>query len=45
MSEWSLPVECPQCAGKDTRFIEPRYEASVYECLTCGCRFEVVENE
>ena len=44
MSEWQEPVECPKCASKDTRFVEPHYEASVYECLVCGIRFEVLED-
>ncbi|MDD4954361.1 MAG: hypothetical protein PHG40_05605 [Candidatus Omnitrophica bacterium] len=43
MSDWAPPVECPKCGSKDTRFLEPKYEASVYECAGCGCRFEIIE--
>ena len=43
MSEWNPPVECPKCSSKDTRFVEPREEMSVYECNLCGCRFEIEE--
>lgn len=45
MSNWSLAIERPKCGSKDTRFIEPHYEISVYECNVCGCRFEAEEGE
>lgn len=45
MSDWSLSVECPKCGSSDTRFVEPRYEVSIYECNICGCRFEIIEEE
>ena len=45
MCGWSDPVECPQCASKDTRFVEPRDESSIYECNICGCRFEMIEGD
>lgn len=45
MADWPPAVECPKCGSKGTRFIEPRCEASVYECLVCGCRFEMIEEE
>lgn len=44
MAEWLDAVTCPKCGSKDTRFVEPLYEASVYECNICGCRFEVMED-
>jgi len=44
MFEWNPPVECPKCNSKDTRFVEPRDEMSVYECNICGCRFEITED-
>lgn len=43
MSDWSSSVVCPKCGSDDTRFVEPRYEISVYECNACGCRFETEE--
>ncbi len=45
MLEWSPPVGCPKCGSQDTRFVEPRYEMSIYECLVCGCRFEIADDE
>ena len=45
MPEWNPPVECPKCYSKDTRFVEPHYEKSIYECNVCGCRFEIEEDE
>lgn len=45
MSDWSSPIECPKCGSKDTRFEGPHYEASIYECNICGCRFEIVEDK
>ena len=44
MSDWHPPVECPQCGSKDTRFVEPQEEMSVYECNECGYRFEIEED-
>ena len=44
MPEWNPPVECPKCDSADTRFLEPHYEMSIYECNVCGCRFEIEEN-
>ncbi|MFH1458013.1 MAG: hypothetical protein ABIG31_02455 [Candidatus Omnitrophota bacterium] len=44
MAGWNPPVECPQCASSDTRFVEPHYEMSAYECNSCGCRFEIEED-
>lgn len=41
--EWHAPVSCPRCYSKDTQFIEPHYEMSVYECSKCGTRFETEE--
>jgi DNA-directed RNA polymerase subunit RPC12/RpoP len=43
MADWSPEVVCPGCGSKETRFVEPHYEASVYECLACGLRFEITE--
>jgi len=43
MSEWHDSVECPKCGSRDTRFLEPNEEISVYECNDCGCRFEIDE--
>ena len=45
MPDWSASVECPKCGSKDTRFFEPHYEMSVYECNVCGCQFEAEEDE
>ncbi|MDD5730394.1 MAG: hypothetical protein PHN57_04635 [Candidatus Omnitrophica bacterium] len=45
MSDWSPPVQCPRCSSEDTRFVEPHFEMSVYECLACGLRFEIEEGE
>lgn len=45
MPDWPPPVECPKCGSKDTRFVEPHYEMSIYECNVCGCRFEIEEEE
>jgi DNA-directed RNA polymerase subunit RPC12/RpoP len=45
MAEWSEAFSCPKCGSKETRFIEPHYEMSVYECLSCGSRFEIEEQE
>lgn len=44
MSEWNPPVKCPKCSSDDTRFVEPQYETSIYECNVCGCRFEVEDD-
>ncbi len=44
MSDWSPLVQCPRCHSLETRFIEPHYEMSVYECTVCGVRFEVEED-
>lgn len=41
MPDWFPAVECPKCGSKDTRFVEPRDEMSIYECAVCGCRFEI----
>ncbi len=41
--QWHPAVSCPQCYSKNTQFIEPHYEMSVYECLQCGARFETEE--
>jgi uncharacterized Zn finger protein len=41
MADWHPAVECSKCGSDDTRFIEPRYEISVYECNSCGTRFEI----
>jgi predicted RNA-binding Zn-ribbon protein involved in translation (DUF1610 family) len=43
MADWQPPVLCPNCGSSETRFVEPRYEMSVYECAACGCRFEIEE--
>jgi DNA-directed RNA polymerase subunit RPC12/RpoP len=40
---WTAAVSCPRCFSTETRFIEPKYEMSLYECLKCGVRFEVEE--
>jgi len=45
MPEWPAAIECPKCGSKETRFVEPHYEMSVYECNVCGCRFEIEEDE
>jgi starch phosphorylase len=45
MSNWFVPLECPKCGNKDTHFVEPRYEMSVYARNACGCQFEVEEDE
>lgn len=45
MSEWNPIVKCPKCGSQDTRFVEPYYEVSIYECLICGCRFEIIEED
>ncbi|MBU1125548.1 MAG: hypothetical protein KKC84_05960 [Candidatus Omnitrophica bacterium] len=45
MAEWSPAVQCPKCFSSETRFVEPHYEASIYECLVCGARFEITEEE
>ncbi|MFH1777926.1 MAG: hypothetical protein ABH952_10265 [Candidatus Omnitrophota bacterium] len=39
-AEWHPMVRCPKCFSTDTRFVQPHYEMSVYECNTCGTRFE-----
>lgn len=44
MSDWRPAIECPKCGSTDTRFIEPHYEMSVYECEICRCRFEVEDD-
>jgi Zn ribbon nucleic-acid-binding protein len=44
MADWDPAVLCPQCGSDDTRFVEPHYEMSVYECLACGYRFEIEED-
>ena len=44
MPLWNPPVECPECFSKDVRFVEPNYEASIYECNVCGCRFQIIED-
>lgn len=38
---WHDPVYCPQCHSSETRFVEPHYENSIYECNACRRRFEV----
>ena len=43
MADWQPPVECPKCGSTDTRFVEPHYEMSVYECNVCGRKFEAEE--
>lgn len=43
MSDWQPPSQCPKCGSTDTRFVEPHYEMSIYECNVCGCRFEIDE--
>ena len=45
MRGWSDPAACPKCGSKDARFVEPHYEALIYECNVCACRFEIVEDE
>ena len=40
---WRAPAVCPQCHGTETRFVELRYEMSVYVCERCACEFEVEE--
>ena len=45
MPEWAPSVICPKCGSADTRFVEPHYEALLYECTVCSCRFEIVEDE
>ena len=45
MPEWNPPIECPKCSSKETRFVKPRDDISVYECNVCGCRFEVEGDE
>jgi len=40
---WHPPVPCPQCGRTQTRFMEMRYEVSVYECEFCEVRFEIEE--
>lgn len=45
MAEWKAPVECPKCGSKEARFVEPRHEASIYECELCGLRFEIITEE
>jgi len=42
-SAWHDPVYCPFCYGRNTRFVEPHYEASIYECNSCRRRFEIEE--
>ncbi|MDP3722920.1 MAG: hypothetical protein Q8R91_05410 [Candidatus Omnitrophota bacterium] len=37
---WRPPVPCPQCGQTQTRFVEMRYEMSVYECELCQLQFE-----
>jgi transcription elongation factor Elf1 len=44
MNDWHPAVECPECNSKDTRFVEPHEEMSIYECNICGCRFEIEED-
>jgi translation initiation factor 2 beta subunit (eIF-2beta)/eIF-5 len=44
MFDWHPPVQCPECGGNDTRFVEPHEEMSVYECNACGCHFETEED-
>jgi transcription elongation factor Elf1 len=44
MNDWHPPVECPECRSKETHFVEPHDEMSVYECDNCGCRFEIEED-
>jgi len=39
------PGECPKCGSTDTRFLEPRDGMLVYDCNSCGCRFEVEGDE
>jgi len=43
MAEWHPAVVCPNCGSDNTRFVEPHYEVSVYECLDCGLKFEAEE--
>ena len=45
MADWFPRIGCPQCGSQDTRFVQPRYEMSIYECNACGCRFEVKKND
>lgn len=40
---WQPPIQCPSCNSTNTRFAEPYYEASIYECLDCHGRFEIEE--
>jgi transcription elongation factor Elf1 len=40
---WRPPAPCPQCGQTQTRFVEMRYERSVYECELCEARFEIEE--
>ncbi|MBU2540372.1 MAG: hypothetical protein KJ593_00560 [Candidatus Omnitrophica bacterium] len=40
---WHPPVSCPKCYSKNTHFVEPHYEMSVYECENCKMRFETEE--
>ena len=43
MFAWSQPIMCPECGRSEARFVEPKYEVSVYECTLCGCIFEIEE--
>ncbi len=45
MPDWLPAVQCPKCGSQDTRFVEPIYEMSIYECNVCGCRIEVDEGD
>ncbi len=45
MSEWYPAAVCPECGSDDTRFVEPHEELLVYECNTCGARFEKEQDE
>ena len=40
---WMPAVECPICKSTNTRFLQPHYEMSIYECLDCNSRFEIEE--
>lgn len=40
-SSWREPAICPDCGSEETRFMESRYESSVYQCERCGASFEI----
>ena len=40
---WLPPAPCPRCGETQTRFVEMRYEISVYACEICEIQFEIEE--